>query len=338
MQAKLEEIEKDALEEIGKAGDTNTLEDVRHKFLGRKGVLTRQVKMLSSLPPEERRTTGKLINDLKVKLSAEFSRKFSELRQLGSQEESTRFFDVTLPGKRHVVGKLHPVTQTIYLIEKIFGELGFKSVRGPEIETEFYNFDALGMFEDHPARDEQDSFYIDKGILLRTQTSPVQIRFMEKEKPPVRILASGKCFRRDATDASHVSMFHQVEGLIVDEEVTFGDLKGVLKVFAERMFGPDAEMRFRPDFFPFTEPSAEVAISCVICRGKGCSVCKGSGWVEILGAGMVDPEVFKNVNYDPEKYVGFAFGMGIERIAMLKYGINDIRLFLENDMRFLSQF
>lgn len=338
MRAKLEEIEKDALEKIGKAVDTNTLESVRHKFLGRKGALTRQVKMLSSLLPEERRASGKLINDLKAKLSAEFSRKFSELKQAGSQEEGTHFFDVTLPGKRPVVGKLHPVTQTIILIEKIFGELGFKSVRGPEIETEFYNFEALNTPEDHPARDEQDSFYIDKGILLRTQTSPVQIRVMEKEKPPIRIIASGKCFRRDATDASHVSMFHQVEGLLVDEEVTFGDLKGVLEIFLKRIFGAGVKMRFRPDFFPFTEPSADVSISCIICGGKGCSSCSWSGWIEILGAGMVDPEVFVNVNYDPEKYTGFAFGMGVERIAMLKYGINDIRLFFENDMRFLSQF
>ncbi len=207
-----------------------------------------------------------------------------------------------------------------------------------EIETEFYNFEALNTPDDHPARDEQDSFYIDKGILLRTQTSPVQIRVMEREKPPVRIIASGKCFRRDATDASHSPMFHQVEGLLVDEEVTFGDLKGVLEVFLERMFGAGVKTRFRPDFFPFTEPSADVSISCIICGGKGCSSCGGSGWIEVLGAGMVDPEVFKKVNYDPEKYVGFAFGMGVERIAMLKYGINDIRLFFENDMRFLSQF
>ncbi len=338
MQAELEEIRKDAREKLKEAKDTADIERVRQKFLGRKGVLARQMKMLGTLAPDEKRAAGKLANELKEKISAQLSVRLEELREVKSGGKDGAPFDVTLPGKKQPVGKLHPITQTIILIEKIFGELGFRSVRGPEIETEFYNFEALNTPGDHPARDEQDSFYIDKGILLRTQTSPVQIRVMEREKPPVRIVASGKCFRRDATDASHSPMFHQVEGLLVDEEVTFGDLKGVLGVFLERMFGADVKTRFRPDFFPFTEPSADVSISCIICGGKGCSSCGGSGWIEILGAGMVDPEVFKKVNYDPEKYVGFAFGMGVERIAMLKYGINDIRLFFENDMRFLSQF
>ena len=338
MRARLEAMYKQAQEELKKVESISELEGMRHKFLGRKGVLAQEMKRLKTVAPHERPVVGKLANELKEMLSSEFSKRFEELKQLKSRGEEGRLFDVTLPGKKTRLGKLHPVTETIQLIEEIFGELGFKSVCGPEIETEYYNFDALGMTEDHPARDEQDSFYIDKGILLRTQTSPVQIRIMEKEKPPIRIIASGKCFRRDATDASHTSMFHQVEGLLVDKRVTLGDLKGVLEVFLKRMFGSEVRMRFRPDFFPFTEPSADVAISCIMCGGAGCSSCGGSGWMEILGAGMVDPEVFKKVNYDPEKYTGFAFGMGVERIAMLKYGINDIRLFLENDMRFLSQF
>ena len=339
MRAKLEAIHKQAVEELKKAQSVTELEDVRHKFLGRKGVLTQQMRQVKAVSAEERPVIGKLANELKEVLSSELSKRSEELDQLQPREEEEGgLFDVTLPGKRPTLGKLHPITQTIELVEQIFGELGFKSVSGPEIESEYYNFDALSMTDDHPARDEQDSFYIDEGILLRTQTSPVQIRIMEREKPPIRIIASGKCFRRDATDASHTSMFHQVEGLLVDKRVTFGDLKGVLEVFVKRMFGSEVRMRFRPDFFPFTEPSADASISCIICDGKGCSSCGGSGWIEILGAGMVDPEVFRKVNYDAEKYTGLAFGMGVERIAMVKYGINDIRLFLENDMRFLSQF
>jgi phenylalanyl-tRNA synthetase alpha chain len=338
VRARLEEIRRQALEELSKAENTSQLENMRNKFLGRKGILTQEIRRLRTASPEEKPVIGKVANELKALLSSEFARKLEELKRARPVEGKKPFFDVTLPGKKRTLGKLHPITQTIQRIEEIFRELGFKCVFGPEIETEYYNFDALSMTENHPARDEQDSFYVDEGILLRTQTSPVQIRVMEKEKPPIRIIATGKCFRRDATDASHTSMFHQVEGLLVDKRVTFGDLKGVLEVFVKRMFGSDVRMRFRPDFFPFTEPSADAAISCIMCGGEGCSSCSGSGWIEILGAGMVDPEVFRKVNYDPEKYTGFAFGMGIERIAMLKYGINDIRLFLENDMRFLSQF
>lgn len=337
MRAEFEKIQRQALDELEKSESVSELENVRHKFLGRKGILAQQMKMLKTLPPEERPGFGGLVNEAKKLLSDAFAHKVDSLKQLESGG-GEGFFDVTLPGKKAEPGKLHPITRTIQSIEQIFGELGFKPVRGPEIETEYYNFDALGITQHHPARDEQDSFYIDKGVLLRTQTSPVQIRVMEKEEPPIRMVASGKCFRRDATDASHTPMFHQVEGLLVDREVTFGDLKGVLGVFIKRMFGNKVKMRFRPDFFPFTEPSADISISCIMCSGEGCSSCGGSGWLEILGAGMVDPEVFRKVNYDPEKYTGFAFGMGVERIAMLKYGINDIRLFFENDMRFLSQF
>lgn len=267
MRARLEAMHKQALEQLKSAGSVGELEDVRHKFLGRKGVLTREMKQLKTVSPDERPVIGKLANELKKVISDEFSKQFEKLKQVESGEEAGHSFDITLPGRKTTLGKLHPLTQTIRLIEEIFGELGFRCVSGPEIETEYYNFDALSMPEDHPARDEQDSFYVDKGILLRTQTSPVQIRVMEKEEPPMRIIASGKCFRRDATDASHTSMFHQVEGLLVDRRVTFGDLKGVLEVFVRRVFGNEVKMRFRPDFFPFTEPSADAAISCIICGG-----------------------------------------------------------------------
>lgn len=338
MLIRLEQVRKSALENLRQAKNSREVEELHDRFLGRRGVLAREVKNLGTLSPEERPAAGRLANEVKRKLSAAFSLRSQELKQAGAAVKKEVLFDGTLPGKKQIVGSFHPVTMTIGLIEKIFGELGFRPVRGHEIETEYYNFEALNTPFDHPARDEQDSFYIDDGILLRTQTSPVQIRVMEKETPPVRIVASGKCYRRDNMDASHSSMFHQVEGLMVDEKVTFGDLKGVLKVFAEKMFGSGVKIRFRPDFFPFTEPSADVSVSCIMCGGKGCSSCGKSGWIEILGAGMVDPEVFKKVGYDPEKYTGFAFGMGVERIAMLKYGIDDIRLFLENDIRFLSQF
>ncbi len=338
MLIRLEHVRKSALENLRHAKDSREIEELHDRFLGRRGVLAQEVKKLGTLSSEERPAAGRLANEVKCELSAAFSRRSQELKQTGTVGKKEVLFDGTLPGKKQIVGSLHLITRTTNLIEKIFGELGFRPVHGHEIETEYYNFEALNTPFDHPARDEHDSFYVNEGVLLRTHTSPVQIRVMEKESPPVRIVASGKCFRRDSTDASHSTMFHQVEGLMVDEEVTFGDLKGVLKIFIERMFGSGVKVRFRPDFFPFTEPSADVSVSCIMCGGKGCSSCGGSGWLEILGAGMVDPEVFKKVGYDPEKYAGFAFGMGVERIAMLKYGIDDIRLFLENDMRFLSQF
>ena len=279
--------------------------------------------------------------DLLYELKEEIEKKLREKRNEIIKEEGKEgeeSIDITLPGKRIPLGRLHPITQTIEEIKRIFIGLGFQIVRGPELETEYYNFEALNMPRYHPARDEQDSFYINDTHLLRTQTSPVQIRVMEKKGPPIRIIAPGKCYRRDAIDASHFPMFHQVEGLAVDENVTFSDLKGSLAYFVHQMFGKDTRLRFRPSFFPFTEPSAEVDISCIMCKGKGCRVCSGKGWLEILGAGMVDPEVFKNVNYDTEKYQGFAFGMGVERICMLKYGIDDIRLLFQNDLRFLKQF
>jgi len=337
VQAELENVRRQALEEISSTANLQDLERLRQKFVGRKGVAADYIKMVSLLPAGERPSAGRKANELKKELIEKLRFRETEIKKAAECREKIPL-DFTLPGVKHPAGKLHPITQTISAIEKIFGELGFKPVLGPEIETEYYNFEALNIHSDHPARDDQDSFYLDDKTLLRTQTSPVQIRIMEECKPPVRIIASGKCYRRDATDASHSSQFHQVEGLLVDKNVSFSDLKGVLKFFIQRMFGVQIRMRLRPDFFPFTEPSADVSISCPICGGDGCSSCGWKGWLEILGAGMVDPEVFKNVGYDPELYSGFAFGIGVERIAMLKHGINDIRIFLENDIRFLKQF
>ncbi len=337
MQAEIDAVKEKALEELSAAKDLKNLEDIRNRYLSRKGVLAAIMKSVSSLPVEERPLAGKKANDVK-KLLAARTAEIERLLGEKSGEEEKKFFDRTLPGVKPSIGRLHPVTRTIARIEQIFGDLGFKPASGPEIENEYYNFEALNYPPDHPARDEQDSFYLDEKNLLRSQTSPVQVRVMEKHKPPVRIIASGKCFRRDASDASHSPQFHQVEGLLVDRGVSFSDLKGVLDYFVKNMFGTDVETRFRPDFFPFTEPSAEISISCGICAQGGCSSCGGKGWLEILGAGMVDPGVFEKVGYDSEVYTGFAFGMGVERIAMLKYGIHDLRLFLENDLRFLEQF
>lgn len=334
----LKQAEEEARASLARISSVKEWEEVRVRCLGKKGVITRLLSRLGELDPEQRPEAGRLANTLKKWISEELERCRSELLRQRQEKERGDTLDVTLPGRKLFLGSRHPLTQVLAEIEYIFRGLGFATAEGPEVETEYYNFEALNTPADHPARDEQDSFYLAPGVLLRTQTSPVQIRVMEKQSPPVRVICPGKCYRRDARDASHTPMFHQVEGLMVDREVTFADLKGVLEVFARRMFGPQTRMRFRPDFFPFTEPSAEASISCVMCEGKGCSVCKQTGWLEILGAGMVDPAVFAKVGYDPEEFVGFAFGMGVERIAMLKYGIDDIRLFFDNDVRFLSQF
>jgi len=338
MRRNIEKIKREAEERIDKAQNEKDLKELQIKFLGRRqGEITQILRNMKNLPFEDRPIIGKLINELKEEIEKKLREKRNEIiKEEGKEGEES--IDITLPGKRIPLGRLHPITQTIEEIKRIFIGLGFQIVRGPELETEYYNFEALNMPRYHPARDEQDSFYINDTHLLRTQTSPVQIRVMEKKGPPIRIIAPGKCYRRDAIDASHFPMFHQVEGLAVDENVTFSDLKGSLAYFVHQMFGKDTRLRFRPSFFPFTEPSAEVDISCIMCKGKGCRVCSGKGWLEILGAGMVDPEVFKNVNYDTEKYQGFAFGMGVERICMLKYGIDDIRLLFQNDLRFLKQF
>ncbi len=335
MRQELEKLGDEAREKIFQVKDEKSLEKVRIEFLGRKqGRITKVLRSIKNLPSKDRPLIGGLVNQLKEEIEKELK----ERKKSIEKEEREEYIDITLPGKKPLVGKLHPITQTIEEIKRIFMGLGFRVVRGPEAETEYYNFEALNMPRYHPARDEQDSFYLDNNYLLRTHTSPVQIKIMEKESPPIRIIAPGKCYRRDAVDASHFTMFHHVEGLAVDKKITFSDLKGSLTYFVHQMFDKETKLRFRPSFFPFTEPSAEVDISCIMCKGSGCRVCSGKGWLEILGAGMVDPEVFKKVNYDPEKYQGFAFGMGVERICMLKYGIDDIRLFFQNDLRFLKQF
>lgn len=335
MKQELAALKDEAEEKISQAQNEKELDAVRIEFLGRKqGKITRILRNLKDVPLEDRPLVGKLANQLKQFIEKEIKKR----KETIGRKETEEYIDITLPGKKPPLGRLHPITQTIEEIKRIFIGLGFQVVGGPEIETEYYNFEALDMPRYHPARDEQDSFYLDNEHLLRTHTSPVQIRVMEKESPPIRIISPGRCYRRDAIDASHFPMFHHVEGLAVDRNITFSDLKGCLAYFVHEMFGKETKLRFRPSFFPFTEPSAEVDISCIMCKGSGCKVCSGRGWLEILGAGMVDPEVFKKVNYDPEKYQGFAFGMGADRICMLKYGIDDIRLFFQNDLRFLEQF
>lgn len=335
MREKLERLRLEAKRKIDEATNEKKLEAVRVEFLGRRqGKITQILRNITDLSPQDRPLVGELVNQIKRAVQEDLKRREKEI----SREEEEEWVDITLPGKKPLLGRLHPITQTLEEIKRIFIGLGFQVARGPEVETEYYNFEALNMPRYHPARDEQDSFYLDDTHLLRTQTSPVQIRVMEKKSPPIRIIAPGRCYRRDAVDASHFPMFHQVEGLAVDKSITFSDLKGCLTYFVHQMFDKKTRLRFRPSFFPFTEPSAEVDISCIMCQGRGCRVCSGKGWLEILGAGMVDPEVFRKVNYDPEKYQGFAFGMGVERICMLKYGIDDIRLFFQNDLRFLSQF
>jgi len=338
MREALEELRRKAEEEITSAKSTEEFLAIRTRYLGRKGLLTDVLRRLKDVLPEERPALGKLSNDIKESISLKLD---ESLKNIKSREKfealRSEVIDVTLPGRAHRYGKLHPITQVDEEICTIFSRLGFSVVKGPEVELDYYNFEALNIPVDHPARDMHDTFYVEDNIVLRTHTSPVQIRIMEKQSPPVRILSPGKVYRPDS-DVSHTPMFHQVEGLLVDRGVTFGDLKGVLTYFLQDIFGRDTKLRFRPSFFPFTEPSAEVDIRCVMCGGTGCRVCGQSGWIEILGSGMVDPEVFRVVGYDPEEISGFAFGLGVERIAMLKYGISDIRLFFENDQRFLEQF
>lgn len=342
MEDKLKSIRDEALEELKIVESIDELEQFRIKYLGRKGELTSLLKGMGQLPPKKRPVVGKLANEVRETLNNQIDKITEELKREQLEESLTaESVDVTLPGRRPHIGHKHPITQTLERMKEIFAGMGFQVVEGPEIETEYYNFDALNTPKHHPARDMQDTFFIDERqtlrLVLRTQTSPMQIRVMEKQKPPVRVIVPGKVYRRDA-DISHSPMFHQLEGLLVDEHVTFSELKGVLLSFARQMFGEDTSLRFRPGFFPFTEPSAEVDISCIFCGGKGCPTCSQKGWIEILGAGSVDPNVFRAVGYDPEKYTGFAFGLGIDRVAMLRYGINDIRLLFENDMRFLEQF
>lgn len=322
--------------ELAKISQIGELEPFRVKYLGRKGEFTLVMRQLGQAPSEERPRLGQLANEIKLELESAYAAREAQLSE-GGAGPAQPTLDLTLPGRAVPFGKLHPVTQVMDAVCSIFEGLGFAVAEGPDVEVDFYNFEALNIPPHHPARAMHDTFYISDSLLLRTHTSPMQARIMEKEQPPLRMIAPGKVYRCDS-DITHTPMFHQVEGFLVDRNISFADLKGVLSVFITRMFAENTPIRFRPSFFPFTEPSAEVDIGCVICGGKGCRVCKHTGWLEILGAGMIDPEVFKKVGYDPEEYSGFAFGLGIERIAMLKYGITDIRLFYENDLRFLSQF
>ena len=324
-----------ALKELESVAERSDIEKLTQRYLGRKGLLTLLLKRLAELPKEERPVFGKLANQVKEDLHRKFKSVFDSLTSKAVKPESA--FDVTLSGRRIPLGHLHPITTTTEEICAIFSRLGFNVVEGPEVELDYYNFEALNIPKDHPARDIQDTFYISDKVVLRTHTSPIQIRIMESKSPPVSIIAPGKVYRPDS-DISHTPMFHQVEGLLVDKGISFGDLKGTLTTFIHQMFAHDTKLRFRTGFFPFTEPSAEVDIQCVICKGDGCRTCSYTGWIEILGSGMVDPEVFKAVGYDPETISGFAFGMGVERIAMLKSGLDDIRLFFDNDIRFLQQF
>lgn len=335
MREKIEELNKNFQEEIDSAKTKDDIEAIRVKYLGRKGALIALTKILPTLPNEEKPVAGQALNALKQRIQEAIDKKIESLSDFPGSKEK---IDVTLEAVTKEIGSIHPLTKTMERINEIFMSFGFMIAEGPEIETEFANFEALNIPLDHPSRDAFDTFYVSGNMLLRSHTSTVQSRIMENQKPPIQAIMPGRVYRPDAVDASHSFMFHQVEGLMVDKGIKFSDLKGVLNIFAKQMFGSNVQLRFRPSFFPFTEPSAEVDISCIICNGKGCSVCSQTGWLEILGAGMVNPKVFKNVGYDPDKYTGFAFGMGVERVAMLKYGINDIRLFYENDTRFLKQF
>ena len=335
MQNPIHDMENQALQEIQQAATAEDLEVVSIRYLGRKGLLTAFLRSISSLPEEQRPVAGKNANLLKIKLEKAIARARSDMAAEIAKQPAG--IDVTLPGRRRGLGSAHPVTQVLDEICGIFMRLGFDIVEGPEVETDYYNFEALNIPRYHPARDMQDTFYVSDNIVLRTHTSPSQPRTMEKTDPPVRIISAGKVFRCDS-DLTHTPMFHQIEGLMVDENISFGDLKGVLTTFVHQFFDQQTALRFRPSYFPFTEPSAEVDIQCVMCRGEGCRVCSKTGWLEVLGSGMVHPAVFENVGYDTARYTGFAFGVGIERMAMLKYGIDDIRKYFENDMRFLGQF
>ena len=331
----IDTIKTEALQELEAAASAEDITALSVKYLGRKGVITQFLRNISKLPPKERPLAGKTANQVKQMLEGRFETALEHLQD--AADESTAALDVSLPGRPVPYGSLHPITQVTEEICAIFAHMGFDVVEGPEVENDHYNFEMLNIPKHHPARDMQDTFYVSDNVVLRTHTSPTQPRVMEKQQPPVRMIAPGKVYRCDS-DLTHTPMFHQVEGLLVDKNVSFGDLKGTLTAFVHQMFDAETSVRFRPSFFPFTEPSAEVDIRCVICRGKGCRVCSQTGWLEILGSGMVHPAVLEMVSYDTSKVTGFAFGMGVERIAMLKYRIDDIRKYFDNDLRFLRQF
>jgi len=338
VQDELQQLVNEAQSAAEAAGDLQVLDQVRVRYLGKKGALTEQLKALGRLPAEERPAAGQAINRAKQALQETLEARREALQAADTEARLAReAVDVTLPGRGQRGGGLHPITRTSMRIERLFSELGFEVAVGPEVEDDFHNFEALNIPAHHPARAMHDTFYFDAHTVLRTHTSPVQIRVMEHREPPLRVIAPGRVYRCDS-DLTHTPMFHQVEGLLVDEQASFADLKGVLDDFVQQFFERDLAVRFRPSYFPFTEPSAELDIECVHCAGKGCRVCKNSGWLEVLGCGMVHPKVFEHVDVDTERYTGFAFGMGVERLAMLRYGVNDLRLFFENDLRFLRQF
>ncbi|MDD6429543.1 MAG: phenylalanine--tRNA ligase subunit alpha [Lachnospiraceae bacterium] len=336
---KLEEIREKAFASIEEASDQDSLNDVRVKVLGKKGELTAILKGMKDVDPADRPKVGAMVNEARSAIEERITRALDSMKRKALDERLKReTIDVTLPAKRNKIGHRHPNTIALEEVEKIFIGMGFEVVEGPEIEKDYYNFEALNIPANHPAKDEQDTFYINKDILLRTQTSPVQVRQMEAKKPPIRMIAPGRVFRADEVDATHSPSFHQIEGMVIDKGITFSDLKGTLEMFVHKLFGEDTKVKFRPHHFPFTEPSAEMDVSCFKCGGKGCRFCKGEGWIEILGCGMVHPKVLKMSGIDPEEYSGFAFGVGLERIALLKYEIDDMRLLYENDIRFLEQF
>ena len=339
MKSALEAIRARALERLQNAEDLTALEEARVQLLGKKGELTAILKTMGQLSPEERPVMGQMANEVRAAIEEKLAARGAALKAaMAEQKLKMETIDVTLPGKPVREGHRHPLNLVLDEIKEIFLGMGFDVVSGPEVELDYYNFEALNLPPDHPARDTQDTFYITDKVLLRTQTSPVQIRTMEQRKPPIRIIAPGRVYRKDEVDATHSPLFHQVEGLVVDKNITMADLKGTLEVFVKKLYGEDTVVRFRPHHFPFTEPSAELDVQCFHCHGEGCSLCKGEGWIEILGCGMVHPKVLTNCGIDPEEYSGFAFGMGLERMVMMRYNIDDLRLFYDNDIRFLNQF
>ena len=339
MKELLEKIRQEALAKLEESDSLDRLNEIRVRYLGKKGELTQVLKSMRDVAAEDRPKIGQMVNDTREALEQRLED--AKVRIAARQRElqlAAETIDVTLPAKRNKVGHRHPNTIAQEEVERIFVGMGYEVVEGPEVELDYYNFEALNIPANHPAKDEQDTFYITKDILLRTQTSPVQVRVMEKKKPPIRMIAPGRVFRADEVDATHSPSFHQIEGLVIDKNITLADLKGTLAEFAKEMFGPETKVKFRPHHFPFTEPSAEMDVTCFKCGGKGCRMCKGEGWIEILGCGMVHPKVLKMSGIDPEEYSGFAFGVGLERITLLKYEIDDMRLLYENDIRFLNQF
>ena len=339
MKEQLKSIEARAKEELEKISEQKMLEDFRVKFLGKKGEITAILKQMGKLSPEERPVVGQLANSVRADIEKAIAERQAELKAaVAAKRLASETLDVTLPGKQQKIGKPHPLNAVLKEVEEVFLGMGFDIVEGPEVETDHYCFEALNMPKHHPARDTQDTFYINDNVVLRTQTSSVQIRTMEKMKPPIRIISPGRVYRSDAVDATHSPLFHQIEGLVIDKGITMSDLKGTLEMLMKRLYGEDAKIRLRPHHFPYTEPSAEVDLMCFNCYGKGCSMCKGEGYVELLGAGMVHPKVLEGCGIDPDVYSGFAFGIGLERITMGRYNINDMRLLYENDMRFLGQF